>query len=111
MAILAVDFDGTIQFRDGSANVPLLRQLVGRQRVGDIIILWTCRSGSRLNEAVRFCMKHGLRPNYVNENAPETVRRPELKEIFQNDTRKVYADLYLDDKGVCIHDDHAAGLA
>lgn len=105
MAILAVDFDGTIQFRDGSANVPLLRQLVGRQRVGDIIILWTCRSGSRLNEAVRFCMKHGLRPNYVNENAPETVRR------LGYNPRKVYADLYLDDKGVCIHDDHAAGLA
>lgn len=93
MAILAVDFDGTLQLRDGSANTSLFAHLIQCQRRGDIIILRTCRVGKRLADAVRFCAANGLRPNYINDNAPEIIRK------FGANPRKIYADMYIDDKG------------
>lgn len=90
--IIAVDFDGTLQFQDGKANIALFHALRCKQQRGDIIILWTCRSGQRLAEAVRFCQQHGLRPNYINQNTPQIIK------MLGHDPRKVYADLYIDDK-------------
>lgn len=92
--ILAVDFDGTLCDGNKNPNTALFAQLRQRQRAGDIVILWTCRSGKTLQEAVTFCMAHGLRPNYVNENAPQAIA------MFGGDTRKIFADIYIDDKAV-----------
>lgn len=89
--ILAVDFDDTLQM-GGQPNLLLINQLKQAQQRGDVIILWTCRSGKRLDEAVRWCARQGLRFNYVNENCPQAVR------MLGKDTRKVYADVYIDDK-------------
>lgn len=104
MAIIAVDFDGTLQLQDGSANRRLFRHLVLLQRSGAIIILWTCRTGKRLNDAIAFCASNGLRPNLVNENAPAAIK------MLGYNPRKIYADVYLDDKGVGVHDNLGAGL-
>ena len=93
MAILAVDFDGTLQLNGSTANALLFAHLIQCQRRGDIVILWTCRTGKRLVEAVQFCTANGLRPNYVNDNAPEVIRRLGVN------PRKIYADVYIDDKG------------
>lgn len=92
--IIAVDFDGTLLDDKGAANAGLFRWLTARQRAGDKIILWTCRSGGRLEEAVAFCAKNGLRFNHINENAPETIAR------LKYNPRKVLADVYIDDKAV-----------
>lgn len=89
--IVAVDFDGTLNIGD-APNAPLFAKLKQMQRNGDIIILWTCRCGQRLHEAISFCAKNGLRVNYVNENAPQVIR------MLGGDPRKVYAELYIDDK-------------
>lgn len=91
--IIAVDFDGTIQLENGSANTNLLKRLKARQRNGDTVILWTCRSGRRLADALKFCGENGFRPNLVNQNAPETLKRI-------GDTRKIYADIYIDDRSM-----------
>lgn len=91
--IIAVDFDGTIM-RDGRPNTPLINRLKAEQLHGNTVILWTCRHGNGLNEALLFMRRYGLVPNYVNANAPEAVRR------FGSDTRKIYADVYIDDKAV-----------
>ena len=59
---------------------------------GDRLILWTCRSGEQLEEALFFCMARGLVFDAVNENLPETI------EQCGGDSRKIFADLYIDDR-------------
>ena len=61
---------------------------------GAKLILWTNRQGERLDEALKWCAVRGLAFDAVNENLPEVVR------AFGGDTRKIYADEYLDDKAL-----------
>lgn len=89
--IIAVDYDGTLEIND-NMNMALIGKLKARQRSGDIIILWTCRDGKRLNEAVTNLMRVGFRPQLVNENAPSVINQ------LGYNPRKVLADVYIDDK-------------
>ena len=89
--IIAVDFDGTL-YIGGKPNTALIGRLKTEQRNGNAVILWTCREGQRLKEAVLFLAKYGFRPNAVNENLPDTILR------FGHNSRKIYADVYIDDK-------------
>lgn len=94
--IYACDFDGTlcesIWPGIGSPNLALISHLIRRRERGDKIILWTCRAGGRLQEAVEWCKGYGLEFDAVNENLPETI------ECFGSDSRKIHADVYIDDK-------------
>ena len=92
--IIAVDFDGTLQFANGKPNHDLISRLTTEQRKGNIIILWSCREEKRLNEALLFLQKYGFRPNYINQNCPQAIS------MLGHDSRKVYADLYIDDKSI-----------
>lgn len=96
--VYAVDFDGTLCEsvfpRIGSPNLELINHLIKRRKQGNKIILWTCRVGERLQEAVKWCRGYGLEFDAVNENLPELI------ELFGNDCRKVSADVYIDDKAV-----------
>ena len=96
--IIAVDFDGTLcknAWPDiGQANEAAIRELKHRQMRGDKIVLWTCRCGDRLNEAIEWCEAQGLRFDAINDNLPELIAG------FGNNTRKIYADEYWDDKAV-----------
>lgn len=89
--IIAVDFDGTL-YANGQPNMALICDLRAKQAQGHIIILWTCRTGRRLNEAVKILRQNGFMPNYVNQNAPQAVA------MLKADPRKIYADIYIDDK-------------
>lgn len=89
--IIAVDYDGTLW--DGkSANINLIQRLKRAQSQGNIVILWTCRDGKRLMEAMSQLQAQGFKPNYVNSNCPEAIR------MLGHDSRKIYADVYIDDK-------------
>lgn len=94
--IIAVDFDGTLcesAWPDiGAPKTAVIQVLQHAQEAGARLILWTNRVGARLREAVEWSTAHGLTFDAVNENLPET------KERFVTDCRKVYADIYLDDK-------------
>lgn len=96
----AVDFDGTlcvnIYPEIGKANIKLISQLKQLKKEGSIIILWTCRCGELLNNAVEWCKEQGLEFDYINENVPEMI------ELYQNDCRKIFADVYIDDKALTI---------
>ena len=92
--IIAVDFDGTLQFSNGKPNEDLLFRLKTEQRKGNTVILWTCREGKRLNEALIFLQKYGFRPNLVNQNSPQAIA------MLGHDPRKIYADVYIDDKNI-----------
>ena len=95
---IAVDFDGclcTNKWPDiGDPNWIAIHELIRRRAWGDKVILWTCRTGQQLEDAVNWCMNRGLHFDAVNENLPENIR------FFGNDCRKVYANEYWDDKSV-----------
>lgn len=95
--IVAVDFDGTLCANRypliGIPNDPLILALISQQGLGDKIILWTCRSGRFLDEAVEWCRERGLIFDAVNDNVPEAIAE------FGGNSRKIYADYYIDDKG------------
>ena len=63
---------------------------------GHKIILWTSRAGADLENAVEWCRFQGIVFDAVNEPLPEQIKR------WGNDTRKIYADYYIDDKNMTI---------
>ena len=94
--IIAVDFDGTLcenQYPEiGKPNSVLIDDLKMRKDNGAKIILWTCRVGDRLEQAIDWCQEQGLIFDAVNQNLPEIV------ESFGGDCRKVFAHEYIDDR-------------
>ena len=97
---IAVDFDGCLCSRAwpniGEPNIDAINALIRRKERGDKIILWTCRDGEMLEQAVLWCRKHGIEFDAVNDNLPEH------KEFFGGNSRKVYANEYWDDAAVYI---------
>jgi hypothetical protein len=101
--IIAVDFDGTL-FTDDYPDIgyPIWRTInycKKQQENGAILILWTCRNGLDLIEAIEQCKSVGLHFDYVNENAKENIRA-----FGGRDNRKIYADEYIDDKAINVND-------
>lgn len=98
--ILAVDFDGCLCESKwpeiGAPNTRLIERLKRRIKQGDKLILWTCREGEQLREAVAWCKAHGLEFDAVNANLPE------MNALYGNDSRKIGADYYIDDKALCV---------
>lgn len=94
--IIAVDFDGTLCTNRwpqiGAPNTELIEYLKEQRNQGARLILWTCRSGMLLNEAVLWCSIFDLYFDAINENLPEQIA------AFGEDTRKIYADEYIDDR-------------
>lgn len=93
--VLACDFDGTIVTHDypniGKPIKNAFKVLKQLQRNGHKLILWTCRQGKELQEAIDYCKQNGLEFNAVNENV--------YKSATFNPYPKVYADMYIDDRG------------
>jgi hypothetical protein len=97
--IIAVDFDG-ILVEDEFPNIgpertdttQLIRQAI---KQGHEVILWTSRVDQPLQDAVKWCEEHELHFCAVNENSPSNIAK--YKAQYPNGTRKVYADIYIDD--------------
>ena len=99
--IYAVDFDGTLSIgvpfpEIGEANEPLFEFLINECEKGAKLILWTSRTGKDLKEAVAFCNSRGLHFDAINENLPETIK------FFGGDSRKIWANYYIDDKNLVV---------
>lgn len=92
--IIAVDFDGTLckdKYPDIGEPLPYSLSYIKRlAAAGNILILHTCRSGRLLDEAVAWCKQQGIVFDYINENVPANIER------YGGDTRKIYADVYVD---------------
>lgn len=97
--VIAVDFDGTLAVTDYPKIVKPISQTISLIRYykdrGATIILWTCREGEYLQQAVDWCKENNVPIDYINENAPHRIAE------WGNDCRKVGADLYIDDKALC----------
>ena len=96
--IIAVDFDGTLvedKFPEIGKPIEKTWELMRlAQEKGAKIILWTSRDNQRLKDAVEFCVERGFHFDAINRNLDE------VEVMFNNDTRKVYANEYWDDKAI-----------
>jgi hypothetical protein len=100
--IIAVDFDGTlVENKYPEIGKPISRvvdYVQKRHEKGDTIILWTCRMGTYLDEAVKFCERNNIPIDIINDNCPKQI------DAFESNPRKISADIYLDDKALHIAD-------
>ena len=98
--IVAVDFDGTLCENAypeiGEPRQEIIQAIRNYKEIGCKVILWTCRNREALAEAVQWCKRIGLEFDAINRNLPE------VQEMFGGDTRKVFADIYIDDKNVML---------
>lgn len=95
---IAVDFDGTIVEHRYPAIGPekpfaidTLKYLCAQRHK---LILWTVREGELLDEAVAYCRRRGLEFYAVNKNYPEE------KPTHEGYSRKLQADLFIDDRNL-----------
>ena len=98
--VIAVDFDGTLcenKFPEiGEARWHVINELLNRQCNGWKIILWTCREGKLLQDALDASAKWGILYDAVNDSLAS------WKEQFGNNPRKIGATEYWDDRAVAI---------
>lgn len=95
--IIAVDFDGTIvehRYPDIGKEIPGAFKVLKKLKAdGHILILWTYRSGKELKLAVKYCKRNGLEFYAVNNNSND-------EDFDMTYSRKIYADLYIDDRNL-----------
>lgn len=101
--IVAIDFDGTITMEssmiwqhtrpnnDIFVENKVITSFIKNRRHLIYLVLWTCRTGEALERAVEYCRSLGIEFDAVNKNLPG---------VFKTSS-KIYADVYLDDKGTC----------
>lgn len=96
--VICVDFDGTLFENEypniGSPKLDVITWCIRQKELGHSLILWTCREGELLQNAIDECAKYGLVFTHVNTNDSDRLQ------IWNNDCRKIGADLYIDDKAV-----------
>jgi uncharacterized HAD superfamily protein len=95
---IAIDFDGTIcdsKWPQCGEPIPGAIETIRKlHKQGHKVIIWTCRTGEPLIDAIQWLAQHRVPYDAINMNLPEKIK------AFGGDTRKVSADLYVDDKGL-----------
>lgn len=97
ITVVAVDFDDSIAYTHYPTIIKPLPHAMDVLRVlmddpYTVLILWTCREGEYLQQALDFCELYGIKFDYVNENCKRNL------DLYTVDCRKVSADIYIDDK-------------
>ena len=97
--IIAIDFDGTIvndKYPEIGFVNPYARKVINQLHdEGHYIIIWTCRNGEHLTTAINFLLEQDIHFDRVNDQNPDN------RKMYGDSTRKVYADIYIDDKNAC----------
>lgn len=95
---LAIDFDDTVAHNDYPAIKGLLdgaKEYINRLHDdGHYLIIWTCRCGNPQYMAEHFLYENGIRYHNINRHNPKAMLQ------YGNDTRKIWADVYIDDKNL-----------
>lgn len=91
--VIAIDFDGTITDETpypitGKIRPEAVRVIKRLQKEYDCV-LWTCRWGADLTEAINLLAWSGLVFEYINE----------VPYDYRGSQRKIRADIYIDNKG------------
>lgn len=94
--MIAIDFDGCLCSdaypEIGAPNWDVIVEAKNEQTAGAKLILWTCREGKLLEDAVNACIRWGLKFDAINESLPA------WRAMYDNDPRKIGATEYWDDK-------------
>ena len=105
--VYAIDFDNTLCENAypeiGEPDTAVINFCKSLRRDGHKLILWTCREGKPLQEALRWCLYRGLIFDAVNDDLPQVKQcfSEELKSWEGSKrARKIHADVYIDDKAV-----------
>lgn len=96
---IAIDFDGTIvehKYPQIGKEIPFAIATLKRlQDDGHRLILWSCREGRLLEDAIVFCRERGVEFFAVNSNYPdEDVDADAIR------SRKLKADMFIDDRNI-----------
>ncbi len=97
--VIAVDFDGTIvkhRYPEIGEELPFATETL-RMLAKDHhrLILWSVREGKLLDDAVEWCRQRGVEFWAVNRDYPE-----ETSNNNQHFSRKLKADLFIDDRNI-----------
>ena len=101
--IFAIDFDGTLCENAypniGEPKLDVINKVRQLQNAGHELILWTCREGQDLINALEFLNKIDLHFAWINSNP-----KYRIEQFDGNDARKIGADYYVDDRALSISD-------
>ena len=97
--IIAIDFDGTLCENKwpeiGEPKQYVIDIIIKcRNEGGAKLILWTCRNGKELKDAIKWSTEHGITYDAINENLPS------IRKKFGGDSRKIFANFYVDDRNL-----------
>ena len=95
--VIACDFDGTITDRNifpeiGEFKEHALEAIQNFQKHGHQVVMWTCREGKYLDDAKNALFRKGIFLDGFNYSP------------YQLQSRKIVADVYIDDKNVFMVD-------
>lgn len=94
---VAIDFDGTIvedEFPKIGRLKPYAKEVINKfKESGGRVLIHTCRTDEQEDIVREFLDDNGICYDTINEN------HPEMKATYNNDPRKLGADIYIDDKG------------
>lgn len=97
--IIAVDFDGVLHHgtypQIGVPSQEARAALATLKQKGHYIIIWTCRNGDLLLQAINWLVEEGFQFSRVNDQEPQNAAK------YGDNSRKVYADVYIDDHNAC----------
>ena len=98
--VIAIDFDGCLCTdawpEIGRPYMDVISKAKHEQENGAALILWTCREGKLLRDAVNAAARWGLTFDAVNDNIRE------MKARYNNNPRKIGATEYWDDRAICM---------
>ena len=102
---IAIDFDGTIvthAYPEIGKPIPFAIEALKMLQSVDHhqLILWSCREGELLQQAVDYCHERGLDFYAVNSNYPEESMLDAQQPQLAFTPRKLKADLFIDDRNL-----------
>lgn len=100
--IISIDFDGTIVENAypeiGEPKTGVKSALRYLKSKGHTIIINSCRAGIYADNMIKWLRRHDFAFDFVNENDPKRTSQ------YGGDTRKISADIYIDDKNIFCKD-------
>lgn len=94
--VLAIDFDETMAEpaypHIGAPKPNLSFCFKALKEKNYYIIIWTCREGLDVEKIKEWCIRHNILYDQINEHHPTLIKH------YKNNTRKIMADVYIDDK-------------
>lgn len=97
--IIALDFDHTVVISDFPHILRLRR--FAKWAINNLhksglfyIIIWTCRCEEHEGQAYAYLLQNDISFDSINKQHPQFVK------FYGNDTRKISADIYIDDRGL-----------